>query len=108
VKVLYDAEITIGDGLKLVSLLMRRSFEQEYPALFKWSHQVIYQYGADWIKLCRIDNYPHKGHALPHVHEYGKDGVRYCKLSYDEAEDEIKRLAYRILRDRFNTYRTMY
>ena len=90
------------ERVRLISLLMRREFEEECPVLFKWAHQLLYLERGIWIEICRIDNYPHAGRAEPHIHEYGKDRVRFVKLDFDRALDEILLIGTRVLLEKFH------
>jgi hypothetical protein len=100
-KTLLSLSEHYGERIKLISLLRRRDTEYEYPEQFKWVHQLLYLEGGLWIEICRIDNYPHAGRAEPHIHEYGKDRVRFVKLDFDRALDEIFRIGTRVLLERF-------
>ena len=101
-KTLLHTEKPYGGNIRLIKLLLRRESEQEYPVLFKWALQLLYFDGAAWVKICRIDNYPHAGRAEPHIHEYGKSRVRFEDIGFDSAQEEILLIGAKILLDKFH------
>lgn len=101
-KTLLSTEKQYGERIRLIKLLRRREFEQEYPVPFKWALQLLYFDGASWVEVCRIDNYPHAGRVKPHIHEYGKDLVRFEEIGFDEAQDVIMNIGARVLLEMFH------
>lgn len=90
-----------GENVRLVKTLMKREAPDEYPELMKWSIQMLYFNGAEWIEICRIDNYLHEGRVGSHIHSYGKDIVEWISLDFNEAKELIKEKGARIIRDIF-------
>ncbi len=91
-----------SEDVRLVKNLMKRESEEEYPELLKWALQMLYFNGKEWIEICRIDNYAHKGYIGSHIHFYKTDEVKKVELSFQEADTMIKEISQRILRERFN------
>ncbi|MFH0700823.1 MAG: DUF6516 family protein [Candidatus Woesearchaeota archaeon] len=94
--VFYDEKV------RLVKTLMKRESSKEYPEPLKWALQMLYFNCEEWIEICRIDNYPHEGKTGSHVHVYGREEIKKVKLTFLEADEVIKEISVRILKDVFN------
>lgn len=87
------------DRVRLVKRLLKRESLQEYPELLKWALLMLYFNGEKWIEICRIDNYIHQNQQGSHMH-IEKD-VKRMELSFEGAEQVIKQISARILREKF-------
>ena len=81
---------------------MKRERPEEHTEMMKWALQTLYFDGSRWIKICRIDNYPHDKKEGSHIHIYGKSRVRMVNMTFNEAYKEIRRISSEILKRRFN------
>lgn len=91
-----------SENVKLVKTLMKRESEKEYPELMKWKLQMLYFNENEWVEICRIDNYPHENQHGSHIHVYNKNEVKRIKITFENAEREIKKISAIILREKFN------
>ena len=91
-----------NEKVRLVKTLMKRDSPQEHPELMKWALQMLYFDGEEWIEICRIDNYLHEKRKGSHIHFYKKWEVKRVELTFQEANNLIKEISSRILKDKFN------
>lgn len=96
-----ELSVFYTENIRLVKNLMKRESPKEYPEQFKWALQMLYFDGSRWIEIARIDNYPHESSFGSHIHTHGRKEVKFTKLSFDEAETEIKSISLRILKEHF-------
>lgn len=98
---IQDLNEFYGEKVRLVRTLMKRESPEEYPKLMKWKLQMLYLYGNGWVEICRIDNYPHKNKVGSHIHVYGRRGVNWVGMTFEDAKDVIKEISARILKQEF-------
>lgn len=91
-----------GENVRLVKTLMKRESPEEYYDLLKWALQMLYFDDEQWIEICRIDNYPHDRMNGCHIHQFGSTHVKREELTFQEADQIIKEVSARILREKFN------
>jgi hypothetical protein len=101
-KVLIDLDIFYEEDIRLIKTLIKRESPDEFPELMKWAFQMLYFNGAEWIEICRIDNYLHGNIMGSHIHAYGKEEVKRVDISFQDADDMIKEIGSRILKDKFS------
>ena len=65
---------------------------------------MLYFTGAQWVEICRIDNYPHSNRRGSHI--YVGDEVKYEDITFEEAEKCIKGISEKIVREQFHVIRT--
>lgn len=102
-QILIDGlNVFYNEKVRLVKTLMKREFSGEYPEPLKWALQMLYFNCEELVEICRIDNYPHEKQIGSHVHVYGRDKVKKVKLTFPEADEVIKEISARILKDVFD------
>ncbi len=90
-----------GENVRLVKTLMKRESPEEYPDLMKWKLQMLYFDGDNWMEICRIDNYLNENQKGSHIHVYGRRGVNWVGITFEDAKDVIKEISARILKQEF-------
>src|SRR3989344_7681315 len=97
--IVYDIN-PITEKIRLITKIFKRESLEEFPEPMKWSLQMIYFCGVEWIQVCRIDNYPHQGVHGAHIHSYGTQYVARCNLIMREARQKIFLICSRVLMER--------
>ena len=100
-KLIDDLSEFYAENVRLVKDLMKRESPKEFPELMKWSLQMLYFFGNEWVSICRIDNHLHQGKSGSHIHAYKRKKIERVDLSFQEAEKVIKKISKRILKVQF-------
>lgn len=100
-RLIDNLNIYYGENVRLVKDLAKREKNDDFPEQMKWAVQLLYFDGIEWIQICRIDNFPHEGKSGSHIHQYKKEETLSKSLSFQEAEDEIKKIGKRIILEQY-------
>ncbi|MBI5881316.1 hypothetical protein HZB90_04255 [archaeon] len=100
-KTLIETDEFLSEHVRLEKTLMKRESPDEFPELMKWKIQMLYFDGENWVRICRIDNYPHEGQHGSHIHTYGNEQVRRTEANFQDAYGLVKDIGARILQEKF-------
>jgi hypothetical protein len=96
---MHNVATWFSPKVKLITNLMKREMESEYPETMKWSIQMLFMHDGKWRQICRIDNYPHENQNVPHIHKGGR--VIPVDIRFDQAEEAVRNAGEAILRERY-------
>jgi predicted enzyme involved in methoxymalonyl-ACP biosynthesis len=98
-KTLIEQDVPVGEKRRLIKRLWKVEKNCNFPEGLEFSYQYLYLEGERWIQIVRIDNQLHEGRPGTHVHIMDKEMVKWEDLSFDDAREEIMKIAEKIIKN---------